>query len=98
MNMEINVCGHCGTEVRGGYTVCPGCGAVYARRVGRAVRGVVCVVIGGLAALFGLLEMFFGARSYEFTNVAILLGGILAVYMGRKHFRDGWTKAWWRET
>ena len=99
MNIEINICGHCGTEVRGGYTVCPGCGAVYTRRVGRAVRGIVCVVVGFPAAVLALVYLVSGytySSGSELGGMAVLLVGIALVYAGIKHFRDGWRKAWWR--
>ena len=95
VNIETNVCGHCGTEVTGGYEVCRGCGARYTRHVGRAIRGVVCVVLGFAAAVVGLLYLVVNYGS-DVTGMLVLLGGVAGVFIGMKHIRDGWRKAWWQ--
>ncbi len=44
-------CGHCGTQVPDGFTVCRGCGAHY--------RGSTKLIgIGGLAILIGVIALF----------------------------------------
>ena len=98
MNTESNVCGRCGTEV-GAYEVCRACGAVYTRHVGRAIRGVACLVFGVPAALIGVAYLFSGystGSNSDLLTLLVILGGIVAIRFGMKHIRDGGRKRWWR--
>lgn len=56
-------CGHCGTEVSGGYTVCAACGANY-RRKGRGLY------IGILLGVLGVQALVTG----EWEGAVVLLG------------------------
>ena len=48
-------CGHCGTEVKDGFTTCPACGAAYRRRPGFLAE--LPQYCGAPMVLFGLLRL-----------------------------------------
>lgn len=67
-------CGHCGTEVSGGYTVCAACGANY-RRKGRGLY------IGILLGVLGVQALVTG----EWEGAVVLLGvGFLLIRHARQ--------------
>lgn len=77
MNM---ICGHCGSEVKSGFTVCASCGANLRRNFGLWTLGL---------SLFLLLS---GGIAVE-ANIAsaIFLWGLAAFVLYR-----GWQKRWYR--
>lgn len=88
----MQLCGHCGSEVKEGFTVCTGCGA-------NLRRSLWPIIIGGLAVVFGvamLLDALLALTSnfsWALRNGGI--GGVL-VLVGYLIFRSGWEKQWYR--
>lgn len=69
-------CGHCGTEVRPGYTVCAACGANYRRRgsgifvaiiFGIATANAVTLGEWGPALILALILVFLVRRQRQFA-------------------------------
>ena len=84
-------CGHCGTLVEDGYTVCPACGANYRGHTGRKIVGFLFVAFG----LFFLKVSFdIGAKLSELT-ILILLSAFI-IFLGGAIFKWGCKKKWYR--
>lgn len=79
-------CGHCGSHVEDGFTVCKGCGANLRRRNGR-------IILGAILLIFGLPFCF---QALGQANWSMAFGGIFWAAIGALLIRSGMTKVWFR--
>ena len=84
-------CGHCGTLVEDGYTVCPACGANYRGHTGRKI-------FGSLLIAFGLLFLI---ASIDIINsidefIILVLLSVIFLALGGATFKWGCKKQWYR--
>lgn len=77
-------CGHCGTEVNDGFTVCTGCGARYKSSAKRVVFGAA-VLLSMLLIAPVLLKNINGG---SVGAVIIIVGGAVVLIVGG--FRAQW--------
>ncbi len=87
-------CGHCGTQVPDGFTVCRGCGANY--------RGNPKLIgLGGLAIAFGLLALCFPfsaqaeGQRLEAVGAALVMA-VPAIGLGLLIVKWGMRPKWYR--
>lgn len=76
-------CGHCGTEIRDGFAVCPSCGA-HRRQDGRLIG------IGLFVLLVGLVASLQAAGLAQYSIAIFIIG------VGALTTRRGLRKRWYR--
>lgn len=74
------ICGHCGSEVKSGFTVCASCGANLRRNLGLWTIGL------------SALMFFTGAVAYEANVFSALIAWAIAAFV----LYRGWQKRWYR--
>lgn len=81
------ICGHCGSEVKDGFTVCASCGANLRRNFGVWTLGLAFILtLAGADALSRISDNVIGAI------LGAALGWGLAVFV----LYRGWQKRWYR--
>ncbi|ABL68862.1 MULTISPECIES: hypothetical protein [Paracoccus] len=88
----MQLCGHCGSEVKENFSVCSGCGANLRRSLWPVVIGGV-VVVFGVAMLLDALLALTSDFSWAMRNGGI---GCVVLAIGYLIFRSGWKKRWYR--
>lgn len=84
------ICGHCGTEVKNGFTVCASCGANHRLDKPVLVVGIVCIILGILAFFASTLALSFK------EGILIALVGIPLIAWGALNVKWGLRKKWYR--
>lgn len=90
MKAEFNTCAFCGTDVKEGFQICPGCGATYLRP-GEVRFRAVCIAALGIG-------IFLLALAEDRTD--FLIGGSVAavvfVFIGIVEYRKSGQGVWRR--
>jgi asparagine N-glycosylation enzyme membrane subunit Stt3 len=83
-------CGHCGSAVNPGYTVCTGCGAKYRGSQGKVIFGAILVFLFAVPTLTSLFSI---GRPH---GIVLLVAAALPVVLGGLLLKSGLTKRWYR--
>jgi rRNA maturation protein Nop10 len=77
MTLRVNTCAFCGTDVKQGFEICPGCGATYQKPAEARFRALCIGAFGFAIFLLALLEgrVIFSSvgrfwRPYSFSSVS----------------------------
>lgn len=87
------LCGHCGTKINEGFTVCPSCGAAYRRSPKAIQAGLWGVLIFG--TLLGVV-LFSGATVRGNGDWAIAIGIVGCFAASLYSLSRGSKKRWYR--
>lgn len=83
-------CGHCGSEVEEGYTVCKSCGANLRNQPRRMIVGIIVCLFSGAYAIDVL------GRLSEPNAPQVLGASVVMFVFGVLWFRSGRKKHWFR--